>query len=417
MMHLTAVLSVFMFFASVPLSAMLLMQKRRALFCLSLGLSALCYALEQYLAGRLLGGSHAQTGISALRLPMWAIVVLCAIASITLTVGLWRVYLYERRRVTPMSVKEAMDSLPAGMLCFAPGGQILLCNASMSALSLAVTGEEPVNGEAFCNTLLSGPLPQGCTRIPLEGEAVYALPDGSAWKTTVYPLLFEKREVHMLLSLNVSEVYRQTQRLERMRADLAALEERLKQVNREIVALTAEREMLNTRVKIHDELGTNLLAIKRLIAVGGEQEERRALMERLRLNLSFLQAGTQASAADEYELLMRTAQNLGLQLEITGVLPGEEPLKRILATAIHECVTNTLRHAHGDRLQVSISESPGRLRAVFTNNGLKPDSPIRETGGLLSLRRMVEDAGGSMKIETVPTFELTVELQKGKAEN
>ncbi len=403
------VFSVLLFFGSVLVSALLFRQKRWGWFCLSLGMSASCYALEQYLADLLLSGWRAQGGFAFVPLPPFAAAA-CALLTAALVFSLFRISLYEKSRVTPMSIKEAMDSLPAGMLCFAPGGQILMCNAAMSRLCRAVTGSVPINGEALREALFSGPLPPGCSRIPFGEEAVYALPDGSAWKISAYPLVFEKRQVHMLLSLDVSETYRQTQKLERMRADLAALEERLKAVNREIVALTAQRELLNTRVKIHDELGSNLLAIKRHLALGGGQEERAQLIERLCLNLSFLQAGPEKSASDEYELLLQTARNLGLRLDISGPLPGEGPVKRILTTAIHECITNTLRHAHGDALRVEISQNGQKLTAVFTNSGQAPTEPIQEKGGLSSLRQMVEDAGGSMRVGISPSFSLTLEL-------
>lgn len=415
MTHALGFFSVLLFWGSVLVSALLFRQKRRGWFCLSLGMSAFCYALEQYLAGVLLGGKHAQRGLSSLQLSLWALIAVCTIAGTALIYSFRRIYLYEKSRLTPMSIKEAMDSLPAGMLCYAPGGQILLCNASMGSLCHAVLGEEPVNGETLREALFSSPLPQGCYRVPLEDEIIYVLPDGSAWKISAYPMYYEKSEVQMLLSVDVSEAYRQTQKLERMRADLGALEERLKAVNRDIVALTTEREILNTRVKIHDELGTNLLAIKRLIAVGGDAAKRRQLIERLRRNLSFLQAEPQNSVADEYELLMQTAQNLGMKLEINGSLPQQEPLKHILTTAIHECVTNTLRHAQGDRLRVELNESAGRLKAVFTNSGRQPESPVQEKGGLLSLRQMVENAGGSMTIEISPSFMLTLELENSNS--
>ncbi len=416
MRHVLGVFSVLLFMESVLVSALLFRQKRRGWFCLSLGISLFCYGLEQYLADDLLKAVRAPSWPFRLQAPMWAIGAICVLLALALSCALWRISLYEKSRITPMSIKEATDSLPAGMLCFAPGGQILLCNAAMSGLCRAVTGEEPVNGKALREKLFSAPPPQGCTRLMLGEEAVYALPDGSAWKISVYPLVFERHSVQMLLALDISETYRQTQKLERMQADLSTLEKRLKAVNRDIVALTAEREMLNTRVKIHDELGSNLLAIKRLIALGGGPRERRQLMERLRLNLSFLQAGPEKSASDEYELLFQTAKNLGLTLEINGPLPQKESLKRILTTAIHECVTNTLRHARGDRLRVLLSESDETLTAVFTNSGQAPQGPIQEKGGLLSLRQMVEVAGGTMRVESQPAFALRLELNKSSVE-
>ena len=45
---------------------------------------------------------------------------------------------------------------------------------------------------------------------------------------------------------------------------------------------------------------------------------------------------------------------------------------------------------------------------TITNNGAPPNGPIAESGGLLSLRRSVEEAGGTMTVQSVPAFSLTI---------
>ena len=50
------------------------------------------------------------------------------------------------------------------------------------------------------------------------------------------------------------------------------------------------------------------------------------------------------------------------------------------------------------------------MTAVFTNDGAAPETPVTEGGGLTSLRRRVEGAGGRMLVKSMPRFALTVEL-------
>ena len=40
----------------------------------------------------------------------------------------------ERARITPMSVKEAVDSLPSGVCVYLPGGRVILINRAMERL-------------------------------------------------------------------------------------------------------------------------------------------------------------------------------------------------------------------------------------------------------------------------------------------
>ena len=59
----------------------------------------------------------------------------------------------EERRITPMSVKEAMDSLSAGVCAYLPGGRILLMNRAMERFCLEEVGSLPVSGEALARQL------------------------------------------------------------------------------------------------------------------------------------------------------------------------------------------------------------------------------------------------------------------------
>ena len=47
---------------------------------------------------------------------------------------------------------------------------------------------------------------------------------------------------------------------------------------------------------------------------------------------------------------------------------------------------------------------------TFKNNGRSPEGEIEERGGLKSLRKMAEDAGFSMRIETAGGFKLILDL-------
>jgi signal transduction histidine kinase len=53
-----------------------------------------------------------------------------------------------------------------------------------------------------------------------------------------------------------------------------------------------------------------------------------------------------------------------------------------------------------------MSADNGRTLISITNNGKPPKCAITESGGLLSLRRDVENLGGSVQIESEPEFNL-----------
>ena len=109
---------------------------------------------------------------------------------------------------------------------------------------------------------------------------------------------------------------------------------------------------------------------------------------------------------------MDTARRLGVGMEIEGDIPREPVLLHVITTGLHECLTNLLRHAHGDRLKLQLSREEGTIRAAFSGNGDPPAGEVRETGGLRILRSTAEQAGGTMTVVTEPDFRVILVLPK-----
>ena len=107
------------------------------------------------------------------------------------------------------------------------------------------------------------------------------------------------------------------------------------------------------------------------------------------------------------------ANSIGVRVEIkdtehpdSGYSKGtvaslEERIKVILAQAITECAANTVKHAEGDTVTVTIDQEK-TIR--ITNNGKPPKGEIVVSGGLLSLRRRIQEEDGTMELESAPSF-------------
>ncbi len=93
------------------------------------------------------------------------------------------------------------------------------------------------------------------------------------------------------------------------------------------------------------------------------------------------------------------------------ILVAWEILHHIIETALTVHVTNVLRHAGGTKAFVETKKThSGNYILELSNDGFHPEGPIIETGGLLNLRREVEQMGGTMEIESVPEFKLRLTL-------
>ena len=130
--------------------------------------------------------------------------------------------------------------------------------------------------------------------------------------------------------------------------------------------------------------------------------------------VSMLKYNNETTDEDMLLQIRMTCESLKLAYVQEGKLPAEERTAYILTCAVRECVTNALRYADATRLYADFSESQTEATVRVTNNGKPPDSEIVEGGGLSTLRRRVEQAGGIMTVKSRPAFELTVTVPKGK---
>lgn len=334
-------------------------------------------------------------------IPIFVLVTGCSAISLLGIYRVRRAYIWQREHITNLSVKQAVDNIPFGVCYYNKRGRILLINKAMTDFCEEIIGEPVQNGHKTFEKILSmGPV------IHLPGDRAISVYRDEC--------IIDSEEVELVTIFDISEEYKKTNILMQKEEELNEINEKLTIYNKEMVSVIALREVLNAKVKIHDELGSSLLATKKYLLRGGTSEERNHLIEGLRNNVRFLRQESEEVSYDEYEMIMNTAVDIGMQVDIKGELPDDESERHIVATAMHECLTNTIRHAGGDTLYVEVEKMPEGYRVVYTNNGTVPDAPIYEKGGLNSLRNLVEQAGGTMQITITGQYMLTIELPKEK---
>ena len=411
------VLAIALVLSAVGLVFLCARRRRRGLLGLSLALLPFCYVLLQsILLLNPVRTDHGALGLALaallLSVPPPALIAGMLLLALGMVLFYRKLLQNDRAGVTAMSVKEAVDSLPVGVCCYLPGGQIVLANAVMETLCQSATGRPLISGAMLYEALNSGSLLPGCSRVEAGEQTILLLADGSARAVTVQTAGWENQELTVLLAADVTEVYEKTLALEEKQKELSALNRRLAAYNREIVDLTINSEVLAARVRLHDAMGEDLLTMKQVLLQGADASLLEALRRRLQRNVSFLREDSSTEAADEFAVLLRTAESLGVCVELRGKLPQNDPQRRVVATGLHECLTNLLRHARGNLLRMTIRDEADQLVAAFSGNGEAPAGPIRETGGLRTLRILTEEAGGTMTVTAAPDVCVTLTLPR-----
>ena len=346
--------------------------------------------------------------------PTWCVVAVAFLLFASVCVCLSVIIKKRLSSLTAMSVKEAISVLPAGVCFYDETGRLLLINQQINNECRAITGRPLLDGAAFWSAMCEGKVADGivCSR---EGDSVLVeKKDGRACCYKRINHILDGKTVYELSGSDISREFALKKKVEEQNEELRKMNVRLRKYGETVTEVTKERETLAARVKVHDGMGSLILKTKRALLQGEGDKE--ALIREWNGVVSFV--SSPETEEDRAEEIKKTAESVGVKILYTGVRPPKGSVaEKILANAVFECITNTARHADGDELYITVSDDGAFFTARIGNNGRPPKAEIVERGGLSSLRRITEMAGGSMKTESFPRFLLSVSIPKGEKED
>ncbi|MCM2252672.1 MAG: PAS domain S-box protein, partial [Ramlibacter sp.] len=217
-------------------------------------------------------------------------------------------------------------------------------------------------------------------------------------------------------------------------------EEDLREMNRQLRSLSASlqdvREQERTRIamELHDDLGQQLTGLKlELSWLGGRLKEGRQAMPEevgaMRQMLDTAIASVRRIASELRPVILddlgfgeavawqtaEFAKRSGLDIELD--LQAQDLVKDdVLATAlfriVQESLTNVVRHAGANRVQVRLARDEDRLVLTVVDDGSGISGGPRTGGGigLVSMRERATALGGQLNIASVPGAGTTIEV-------
>lgn len=345
-------------------------------------------------------------------LPVWIpaaifVLVLCNL----LYLMVWE-YRFRKNTITRSSIKEGVDKLTSGLCFHLEGGRVILANRCMQELCFAITGKDLQNAQRFWDILRAGEVRRDVQWLSAGDRPSFRLPDSSVWD-------FARERVSGVIQLtaaNTTQIQSVMDVLKEKNAELAALNLRLKKYGENVDELTRSRERLETKARIHSELGQALLSTRRFLS---EQDDAQTVpLEMWQRNIAMLRKEAVLKEDEQpLQMLSRIASATGMTIALTGTPPEEEKLQKLFVQAAAEALTNAMSHAHAKKLYIDLRETPYDYTVSFQNDGDRPKAEITEGGGLGSLRKKIESEGGTMSVVGIPEFVLIITLPKERGEH
>jgi len=344
------------------------------------------------------------------RLPLWILLAYTVLLMAICVTGLVMLHLYGKTRLSATSIKESVDSLSTGV-CFAEdNGLPRLVNVRMNELCMATTGKSLLNADSFWAALAEGNIVAGGRAVQTGENPMVRFEDGRVFSFSRDERRSAKKAIYEMIAVDITEEYALSLDLQEKNAELSEFNRRMRRYGEKIDEYTAEKEALEAKIHIHDELGKLLLTTSKRLRENSSAQEKRNLLKMWRRDLDAFGAFRNDRRHDSYRELMLVAKAIGVKIVFDGVRPKGKRATKIVVTAVKECMTNTVSHAKGDETYVTIKESGTSFALTVKNNGLPPTEEIKEGGGLSSLRALVEREGGTMMVKSLPEFELKIIL-------
>ena len=315
------------------------------------------------------------------------------------------------KRFLNHSVKEAFDHLPSGVCFFNKNGTLTLCNYQMYRVFFALTGTDLQSKAEFDELLESR-----AEEIQRDGD-VFLSGDGRAWQFVQEEITVQDGNVYtQVTASDVTELYNRQKELEEDNKKLAEDAQRIRRLSANIISLIREEEILNMKMRVHDDIGRSVIATRQFLQQGRPMEELDLAPWKNAVRL-LKHENELSEEQDAVDQLMNAAYSLGIKVSIDGSFPEDDAAKDVFISVIRECMTNAVRHAGAKELYVRLACSDHTASVSVTNSGAVPTEKIVEGGGLTSLRILVKKCGGTMELKTVPRFELTVSVPVRLEEN
>ncbi len=319
---------------------------------------------------------------------------------------------YRRSHLTPEAIHETVDLLPEGICISSADGTVRLSNLQINTVCRQMTGGVLSDAVRFQEQIETAGEKQG-------EEILVRMPDGTIRRFS-RDKLTENGEIYDRITVtDVTAQYRVTEELQKKNERLRDIQRRMKEVSELSGDMFIAREEANARATLHNQLGQVLLMGRYTLEHPESTDANMVLTATREMNRFLLreaevltEAETEVNNLGE-DLLQQTlamVKSIGVTAEIHGEMPNDSTRRVLLAHAIQECAVNTVKHAEGDWINAELKKEGVSLTVRITNNGKAPKGIVAESGGLLSLRRSVEEVGGRMTVESQPVFVLHLTL-------
>jgi hypothetical protein len=372
------------------------------------------------LAGSQLGkwrenGSHLVFLAGVAAHPAWnewyscyLILALLLIRQIWLLPGAWK---EERQKLSSHSIQEGIDSLEDGIMIYLPSGEPVLANLAMVRFTEEVLATRVRNGNILWHLLQEG----GQRKVSMQRQGkglLYTLTDGRKVLFRRIGLNFGKKFRWQMTASDVTELVQVNRNLTIQNNALSRRNRKIRELLGDVQELQTRETLQEMRSRIHDLMGQRISLLQQVLN-NKDAAGYRKIMPLVENLFTDVKKEIRVDPKISLEELIALYGDLGVTIQMHGVLPNQENLADLYLKCIREALTNAICHGHADRIFLDVGEHSLLIR----DNGIGCAGPVREGSGLSGIRNRVERAGGTVRLRGMPHFSIALQFEGKEGEN
>ncbi len=339
----------------------------------------------------------------------YSVHIVLGLVSILIAIyNIYKAYKTNNDNITNFSFKEALESLPTGIVFISESNNIYLSNHIMCNLCKELTGKDLISGIDIWEELCKLRRSDKC--VINEDNPAFMLQNGKIWqfvKTTLKEQIY-----YEIKATDITELYNLRKNAEDINATLQLQQLKLEALSNMIEENTEKEIAVNLKVNFHDRFGS-LLAQTKQTLMETEFDETKVLAEHW---AEFSSIFSTLPSNDMQSLSLPQVQTfgkkLGCEVMVNGYLPNDDKLQNTFLLCINEALINAYRHSKAHILQVEITQTEESAHISIHSETKIALSKITEGGGLTGLRQRVEQLGGKFDIDTKNGVTIKVTLNK-----
>ena len=276
-----------------------------------------------------------------------------------------------RKYVVAGSVKEAIDTIPVGLLYYQKNGRILLLNSQMQKIMRTLSGRVYRNGNDFCADLRNEKKPAGKERERIGAQTAFRVGD-RRWMFTLHENMTDRDPCSLLTAMDVTDEWTATKKLLEHTRALRKNNEDLRKLTIDLGKISRMQEIGRARSQLHETMGQQISLLLRTLQDGKEPDQK--LIAALSQNfLKQMAQPVQIPPSQAIASLIETYRAVGISVRVTGRPASEEDAALAQVNILTEAVTNAVRHGYATEIKAEFSET-GALEEQGTSAGEKAET-------------------------------------------